>query len=257
MSNENPALQRWRSAREIEQELAKSPHLENIRHAAALRAFFRNALFSKGYKTTREWAQMVALSPSGEEAVRLCGFSNSSDDERAETAMTLFCLLFHHDLLVDCEKSDLKQITSVLRRELLSGQLRWPHRFGRTLYDKFNDNYKGDRTDHLLPDEAWDLVDGSAQGVYQVGGFISGPLGLIEVAHRRYVPPSRELLLWHCSDPGCQAAHGVDLLPIEVSVVKMLSDGRKTLNRDLGPASEWPAALADVLGRDVPRQPYT
>src|SRR5437870_9367141 len=134
MSNENPALQRWRSAREIEQELAKSPHLENIRHAAALRAFFRNALFSKGYKTTREWAQMVALSPSGEEAVRLCGFSNSSDDERAETAMTLFCLLFHHDLLVDCEKSDLKQITSVLRRELLSGQLRWPHRFGRTLY---------------------------------------------------------------------------------------------------------------------------
>src|SRR3990172_4569599 len=115
--------------------------------------------------------------------------------------MATFCLFFHHDLFVDCAKCDLKALGELVNAELLSGSLRLPHQFGRLLYDKFNDSYSGDRTDHLLPNEALDLVHDTAQGVYQVGRFVSGPLGLIEATCARYVPPTRSLMLWHCSDP--------------------------------------------------------
>lgn len=257
MINESAKNQRWRPAPEIKKELAKSPQLENIREAASLRIFFRHALFPKEYKPAPEWAQMVVLSHHGEEALKLCGFSNRNEEERAEVAMAMFCLFFHHELLIDCGKCNLKGINTILHHEMVTMQLRWPHRFGHLLYKKFNDHYTGDRTDHLLPEEAWSLVDGTPNGVYQVGSFVSGPLGLIAVKHYRYVPPSREVLLWHCSDPGCHAAHAVELMQIQVPIVKMVSEGRNVLNAQFGPVSEWTTALADVMGRDIPRQPYT
>ena len=247
----------WRSGPEIEKELAQSTCIDSIRKAAALRTFLRHALPTKGYKAAAEWRVVVSLTPAGEEALRLSGISSGQDVELADIHMAIFCLFYHHELLVDCAKCDLKALQRLVNTELLSGRLRWPHQFGRLLYDKFNDSYSGDRTDHLLPDEALALVDGTAQGVYQAGHLVSGPLGLIEASCARWIPPRRSLVLWHCSDPGCQSPHAVDLLPVEVPLVQVIREVRKALEAHLGPASEWLTPLADVLGGDIPREPYT
>jgi hypothetical protein len=257
MDNINVKSRRWRSSPEIEKDLAQSPIIESIREAAALRVFLRSALPANGYKAAPEWQQIVTLTPAGEEALRLLRMPSDHAVERADILMAMFCLFFHHDLFVDCAKCNLKALQQLVNSELLSGQLRWPHRFGRLLYDRFNDSYSGDRTDHLLPEEALALVGGTPQGVYQVGRLVSGPLGLIEASCARYLPPTQSLVLWHCSDPGCQSAHVVDLLPVEVPLVQVIREVRKALGTHLGPASEWLRPLAYVLGGDIPRQPYT
>lgn len=257
MSNESPKNRRWRSSPEIKKELAQSPSIESIREAATLRSYLRNALLAKDYKASPEWEHIVALSPAGEEALQLSAAVPNQELARADILMATFCLFFHHELFVDCAKCDLKALRELVNIEMLSGNLRWPHRFGRLLYDKFNDSYSGDRTDHLLPDEALALVEGTPQGVYQVGRLVSGPLGLIEAACARYIPPTRSPVLWHCSDPGCQSAHTANLLPAEVPLVRMVRDVRKVLDVQLGPSSEWTHPYADLLGADIPREPYT
>ena len=247
----------WRPATAIDAELESSPDIDTISLAASLRSFFNGSLFARDYSANVQWSDFVKLTPAGQWALELMEKELTPDASKADLAMGLFCLFFHHELLIDCINSNLKAILALLQDELLNQRLRLPHRFGRLLYDKFNDEYQGNRTDHILPEEAWELLSGTPVGVYQVGHLISGPLGITEVQHIRYVPPVRKLRLWHCSDPGCQAAHGVDLHPFEVGVQKTIKAGRQLLRAALGPQSEWGDALPDFLGRKIPRQPYT
>ncbi len=248
---------RWRSSPEIKKALAESPNIESLRDAASLRRYLRSALFGKDYRASAEWERIIVMSAAGEDALKLFGTTSVSEATRADSLMAMFCLFFHHELFVDYTRCDLKALSELVNTEALAGKLAWPHRFGRLLYDKFNNSYSGDRTDHLLPEESLALVEGTPQGVYQVGRLVSGPLGLIEASCARYIPPTRSPVLWHCSDPGCQSAHVVDLLPAEVPVVQRINDGRKALISQLGPASEWESPLAKFLGADIPRQPYT
>jgi len=257
MNNEITENRRWRSSPEISKELAQHPYIESIREISALWRYIRAALPVNDYKASSEWEHIIVLTSAGHEALQLSGVSQDQRYDRADILMAMFCVYFHHGLLIDWEKCDLKALHQLVNAELLSGRLRWPHRFGRLLYDKFNDSYSGDRTDHLLPDEALTLLEGTSQGVYQVGQLVSGPFGLIEALCARYIPPSRNLLLWHCSDPGCQSAHTVNLLPIEVPFVQIIHRVEMALDTILGPASEWPSSLTHLLGKDIYLQPYT
>src|SRR6185436_13861663 len=130
--------------------------------------FLRSALPAHNYKASADWEKFLVLSPAGEEALHVSGVS-PRPQERANVLMAMFCVFFHHELVIDCAKCDLRGLHQLVNSDLISGRLRWPHRFGRLLYDKFNDAAFDDRTDHLLPDEALTLVEGTAQGVAQVG----------------------------------------------------------------------------------------
>src|SRR5579871_1782332 len=191
MGDESQKNRRWRSSPDISTELQQNLSIVSIREAATVRTFFRNALFANDYAASPEWERIVALSPAGEEAIRLSGLSPSTKLPKQELMMAIFCLFYHHELFIDCDKCDIKAARELLNTELLAGRLQFPHQFGRLLYDKFNDTYSGDRTDHLLPDEALRLVSKTPQGVSQVGRFVCGPLGLIESACIRYIPPQR------------------------------------------------------------------
>jgi hypothetical protein len=158
--------------------------------------------------------------------------------------LACFGYLYHHDILIDYERSDLAGIRNLLEKELASNRIRHPHRFGRLLYDRFNDlNTEVARTDHLLNPDVLALLDGTPQGVYQVGSFVSGPLGILESQERRLVPPALSLPLWHCSDTGCMAVHQVDLVPPNIQLVLAYRAIGETLLDHLGPRSEWKSGL--------------
>ncbi len=245
----------WHAAPEIKEYIKNSSDRSSIIEAASLRTFFRNALFSPEYKPDARWPSAVSPSTSGISMLKQANVEYDKDS--AAIAMSMFCLFHHHTLFINPGACNLDTIREILNHELSTGKLRLPHRFGLSLYNKFNDTYKGDRTDHLIPSEAWQLLEGMDQGVYQVGRYISGPLGLIEVEHRRYIPPSRAVVLWHCSDPGCEATHSMILMPFEEEITRITTLVRKKLTDDLGPASEWPAALSNFIGEDIPTEPYT
>lgn len=256
MSETTPNLA-WRPVTEIQSELEESDEISFIRLAASLRAFFNGSIFAPDYEADVQWSNFVKLTPAGQIAFEMIEKEVVSDPRDADLKMGLFCLFYHHELLIDCANSDLKGILELLQRELMSQRLQLPHRFGRLLYDKFNDEYQGNRTDHILAEEAWDLLTGTSVGVYQVGYLVSGPLGIAEVGHLRYVPPVRNLQLWHCSAPGCESVHNVDLIRFDVVPQKIIAAGRELLRASMGPESEWGSALPDFLGADIPRQPYT
>jgi hypothetical protein len=98
------------------------------------------------------------------------------------------------------------------------------------------------------------LLQGTPIGVYQLGHLISGPLGVVESQEKRYVPPSLEFPLWHCSDTGCNHLHDVSLLEPSVPVVDAYSRIKKTLTARFGPQSEWTQPLVWTLRGAEPRR---
>ena len=257
MANEMGKNPQWHSMPELRQRLAEASDIAQIREATALRAFLRNSLYVTNYRSDPKWAEIIVLTASGKEALAIAGIDTKTAEDRSDVMLALFCLFFHHELLVDCSKCNLEEVRRIIDAEIRSRLRPVPHRFGRLLYDKFNNTYGGDRTEHLLPDESLALVDGTSQGVYQVGQLVSGPLGLLNSDQPRYIPPSLTPRLWHCSDPGCGASHNVRLLPVDIPVVRYIRDIRKSLDEKLGPVSEWGSVLPDIVGGDVPREPYT
>ena len=157
--------------------------------------------------------------------------------------LALFGYFYHHDLIFDWTKCDIPAIIDLLDSELRANTCRLPHRLGRYLYDRFNDMTAHDRTDHLLPEQVAELLQGAPQGVYQCLYFLSGPLGVLRSAELRYLPPSLELPLWHCSDTGCTAVHRVQLRPPRIPLTTAFQEIKQTLAEALGPPAEWEHSL--------------
>ena len=155
-------------------------------------------------------------------------------------------MFYYHDLLISVEETDTKQMAALLEQEIFSEKIKFPFRFGRYLYDKYNDNYTEERTDHLLEPDVLKLLNNTPIGVYQLGRTIIGPMGILTSAENRFLPPTLKLFLWHCSDTGCRAIHMVhlqsDKSPIQ-TLTRLIND---TLFEVLNQRSEWKHAL-DII----------
>jgi len=228
----------WRSSHELEAELKSLPDLSSLDRLYSLSTFWRYALYPADYVASEEWGSVLKLTKYGE--MTLDDLRPSLNGlPQADVLLAYFAKFFHHDLFFDPGSTDSTKIRQILERELLQERIRLAYFFGRVLYDRFNDIYSDTRTDHLMAPDAERLVQGTPQGVYQLGTLVSGPLGVLDSQEARYIPPSLHLPLWHCSDTGCNAIHGVRLLPPSNSVAEALSRIKKTLSDRVGPPSEW------------------
>ncbi|MEU4773655.1 hypothetical protein [Micromonospora sp. NPDC023644] len=85
-----------------------------------------------------------------------------------------------------------------------------------------------------------DLLDGTPQGVFQVGAFVTGPFGIVESEHRRGCRP-RMVVRYHCSDQACQALH---YHALETSREAEINENRekadRVLAREFPSVSDWP-----------------
>ena len=195
-----------------------------------------------GYKADPVWPSYVTLNPRSTEVVTVLG-TPPSDVEPADYHLALFGYFSHHAILVDWTRCNLHAIAALLQRELLSEKLRLPYRFGRALYDRFNDTDHASRTDHLVAKDVEALLSGTPIGVYQVSRYVTGPLGVLESSEPRLLPPSHRLPLWHCSDTGCGFLHVVEALPPLIPLVRTDRDIEQRLQDAFGPQSEWQSVL--------------
>ncbi len=232
----------WKPTSELENTLANLPGRQAIADLWALHYFVEHAVFSPNYKTDGIWADIITLSPKGEELIA-CSRDALAPLTRADLCLAIFGLFYYHGLLIDHERTDVKLVLDRVNSEFHGNLIKWPYLFGRLLYDRFNDTVKSDRTDHLESEEAAHLLDGTPAGVYQVGTFISGPYGLISSAETRYLPPANRLPLWHCSDTGCGALHNVVLTPPAISPVQAYSRLMSGAEEKLGQRSGWRGPL--------------
>ncbi len=239
----------WKSQPEIERSLADSPQLQSLEFAFNLHQYALYATFPSDYAASPFWQDSIALTEAGRAYLELVPKVARTFSE-PDIHMALFGQLYYHDFLIDIERSDLKGARDLLNEELLRGRLRWPYRFGRLLYDKFNDMVQHDRAvRYLEPDQVPALLEGTPQGVNQVGKLLSGPLGLLTSQESRYVPPALSAPLWHCTDTGCTKVHNVYFRPPDNPVVEIFNALYSEANRRLGPASEWHPVLRTLHRR--------
>jgi len=242
----------WKSSLELDAESRSLPDLQQLATLYALSVFWKQSVFCDGYKASSDWTSILKLSQAGQKV--LDGLSPMLDDlPGPDVRLALFSGFYHHDLFFDYQNTDSSRIRELLEKEIFEERVRLPHRFGRTLYDRFNDTYTDSRTDHLMSEDVGRLLQGTPTGVYQLGTLVSGPLGIVVSQERRYLPPILDLPLWHCSDTGCKHLHDVTLVRSKVAVLETYSRIRKTLFDRVGPPAEWGEVLARLLRGEPPR----
>ncbi len=206
------------TAVELEAKLNQRLDRSSLADLWALHYLLEYAVFSPGYESDSRWADVIVPSETGIEQIESCR-TQLSKFSQADVNLAILGLFFSSDLLIDTERCSIRGIVESLRTDFVRGLISWPYIFGRYLYDRFNDTAASDRIDHLESDEVQKLLDASQPGVYHIGRFLTGPFGIIEVENVRYLPPTLQLPLWHCSDTGCGAPHSVQLLPPAIGPV--------------------------------------
>lgn len=208
----------------------------------SLSVLWKNAVYSKDYIADDLWLSAPVLTSAGKE-LETALIETGDYARSADFYLALFCTFAHHELFFDSDETDICAINNLLEREIHQEKIRYPFRFGRKLYDRFNDVHQSNRTDHLLPEQVAQLLEGTPKGIYQVGCKLIGPLGVVDSMESRAIYPSMALPLWHCSDTGCDAVHFVKLEPYK-NTVENLFVKINQYNRDcFGPRSEWDKEL--------------
>ncbi|HKP25410.1 MAG TPA: hypothetical protein VJV39_16200 [Dongiaceae bacterium] len=237
----------WRDSREINAQVLAGYDEGNqgkILDFYSLHYFLYGALPSKNIDFSAPFEKAIVASEYGKSI--LSEIDDVESENGTNIAIALAKAFFHRDFLLDIEKSDAAVAMEFLDHELRLGTLRFAQQFDRILYDKFNDAPNHARADHLNPNEVDLLLEGTEQGVYQVGRYIVGPLGVAKSEDVRFTPPSISVPLWHCADLGCQALHSVDLLRHAndayyiAGLVKEAAEGLE------GPESEWEGPISRI-----------
>jgi hypothetical protein len=231
-------IRRWLSASEIYEHINQLNNSDMMVHLYGLSLFVNEALYTANFELDERWKDYVELSEAGHDligVVRKAGLIFPDQHER----FALFRIFYHHDLLIDYERTDTEGIVSLLRESHQSESCKWPYFFGNMLYHKFNDICTTNRTDHLDGSAAEKLLDGTPQGIFQIGRLLSGPIGFLESEECRVIEPRLKLALWHCSDPGCMAQHIVELRQHEIDCQTVTKKLIRYIVDNLGPFSEW------------------
>jgi len=116
------------------------------------------------FAVDRRWADAVQSSEAGWEVLRWLDGRQEEIEPEELRAFVLFRLFYYLDILIDCDASDWDLIPRLTHESVNSCRLLLPHRFGRRLYDRFNDDFKTNRTDHLLYETAFTLLHGQPRG---------------------------------------------------------------------------------------------
>lgn len=232
----------WKSSVEMGKILSELPELEDVKYAFSLGQIVKNAVFAESFTADSEWSRIIVPTESGKRLLRAVGPSPDSH-------LALLGYFFHLNMLVDYTASDLDAIRGRVSESLLNRQILLPHITGRELYDKFNDEFVTNRTDHLDPPQVDKLLDGAPTGVYQIGTLVTGPFGILNSSEIRWMPPSPRAPLWHCSDTGCSALHYVLLRSGHEGVKHAYANIAREALRSSGPPSEWQRPLLAKLLR--------
>jgi hypothetical protein len=235
----------WHSRADIEKLLEDIEGIDRLSAAYSLAYCYENAVFDANYKPSVQWTAAVVLTDDGQTCLDQCA-SQCEVFPSPDLRLALFAVFFNQELLIDWQRSDLDTIAQLLNDDVLTHSLCYPFRFGRSLYDRFFETVTGGQTDHLPAPDTAALLHDTPQGVYQVGQFLIGPLGLLQSMDNRYLPPSMHVPLWHCSDSGCGALHNVTLESPKLPVVQAYTTLKRSFRDKFGKASEWHGALAGL-----------
>ena len=165
--------------------------------------FLNYCIISDKYKVPDQLNNAVKLDDQGSKLVQELVKQGVPPKEAR-----LMCLLelAHVDPLVDVDEIDIPELQDAISRQVVAGDIRFPFVFGRQLYDRAAELFEVQRSS-LTMEETFQLLEGTPQGVFQLGQFVSGPYGILISRMERFIPPTRRVPLFSCSDFNCSDVH--------------------------------------------------
>lgn len=251
-------MSKWKSAEEIKGYLKDLEGKERLFDLYGTSSFCNYALLPSDFEPDIRWKDVVELSNDGADlldTLHKAGISYEANIEK----FILFQWFYHRELLIDFNRTDRNLVIMLLNNMHENRGVKWPYVFGTLLYNKFNKGTGTKVIKQLEPDEVEEFLKRTPQGIFQEGKLISGPLGFVDGNENRIISPTLELLLWHCSDPGCKAAHMVTLRKHKSKLQQARDSIVDFIIDTMGPPSEWdrPIRLISRHGKWPNGRPYT
>lgn len=228
----------WKSAGELYEITKEVEDRERLFSMYGLSLFSQRAFFHQTFTLSSRWADVIKLTEHAQDCAASLEKAGTAFDEPTKH-FVFFQLFFHQDLFIDHVSTNAGAVLDLLVEMHEAGTVQWPYVYGNTLYHKFNDAPHATKTDHLEGEQTAALLDGTPQGVFQIGSLVSGPLGFIKGEEERILPPTLSTPLWHCSDPGCKARHLVKFRQFNTQLQAAYNASKRHILDAFGPPSEW------------------
>lgn len=201
-----------------------------------LKYFLNNCIISKDYDFSKLDCKKIVLTQSGLDLYNQLIKGKFSSIDEGILKLAIFLEFYNEDLLIDVMHFDFNSFAKSISDEIIKNKILFPWIYGRTLYDKYFEEFD-EQENYLENDKVFKLLNGTPNGVFQMGNIIVGPLGIQFSDHKRIIPPTRRVKLWHCADPSCSALHTVNLKTSVTIISEILSEiSNLTENLEV---SEW------------------
>lgn len=210
-----------------------------------VRDFFRSCILNKGYTIPDSLNNAIQLSDSGSKIQQTLTTKHSVPAKEARVLCFLY--LAHIEPLLDLDRTDPVALRSSLDEQLRARKILLPHAYGRLLYDRGATLHKH-ATPRLSFEETIELLNDMPIGVTQLGRWVTGPFGLVEGSHARWIPPRRRVPFYHCASLGCTQVHLTELeTNHSVPVNRDADQMERTLRTISERPSEWVQFEAELV----------
>lgn len=242
----------WRDKEALAEEFGDEEWRRRLVRLFELGELHRRCLIADDYRVPDTLNSALELTEAGQRAVQDALAQPQFADARKrgmgpkEARAHCFLELFHEDLLIDVEGTNIEAIEQALDEQIKTGKIKYPLIFGRDMYDAAADMFEEAR-ENLTTTESQRLLNQVAQGIFQVGEYLVGPFGLIKSTTVRHIPPTRHVPMFHCSDPSCAVVHSSILSTSWDAPVNDLRGAfTRALDRPNRKPSEWVDFIFDL-----------
>ncbi len=236
-----------RSSLELSQIYRDDHELAQIVRLYSLSRLFSGATRLHGFTLSDELDKAIVLNPQGEEAVAWLRLEYPEIPSIVARFAT-FLKFGHRRTLIDLYATDPEPIASQLRQSIKAGKVRYPWIFGHLLYDRA---FEFDQVREELTISQRDELLNAASGVFQMGPYLVGPLGLTISEEKRALPPRQALPLWHCSSPSCGAIHSAVLPQDERTLGSAVARLEMMFEKKEGVEWKWSSFFRSLVFNDI------
>lgn len=206
MDETNPL---WKSRYQTNALIQESLERDSIYSMYCLSSILSSCWMNQSLVFDQEWDNAIHLNEYGTKVID--DLEEIRDVPEEIKKLALFMIFFHEDIFIDTERSDIDKISLLINKMISADSIRFPNFLGRNLYDKFAEQDKWYAKSHLSPEESDELLSGVPNGIFQIGNWIVGPLGLLNIGEIRYSPTTTDVPLWHCPNIDCEGYHKAKL----------------------------------------------
>lgn len=240
----------WKQPSETLKYLKGLDSSDRLSKLYSLSRAWETAFFKPDYQASSTWSDLLVFCSSSEKLLKI-HFPDEMENKNPDFFLATFGYFFHHKIFFDYLKCDLDGIAKLLNDEILDKKIKFPHRFGKDLYNKYNATHPNP-SQYINHSDSLELLSDTPDGIYHCGHYLLGPLGNIFTKEHRSVYPSLVLPLWHCDSVSCNKTHFASFIPSkDTAVVDYYSKIEQVLQGSLGGRTDWHQSLVNLERSEV------